>query len=76
MVKNNKKKFNIVKYELNKEKEPVYSFLSLEWAILADVDINSEFLRFLGVLRFELYAYWRNVFVKRYRGRLSYSTGV
>ncbi|KAG1694324.1 hypothetical protein DVH05_021676 [Phytophthora capsici] len=33
-------------------KETTYSFLSLEWASIADVDIGSEKLRMLGGLRF------------------------
>lgn len=38
--------------ELEKEPQPIYSFLSLEWAFMADIDMNSEFLRILGGLRF------------------------
>jgi sphingosine kinase len=39
-VKGRTKVFNLWKVELEKE-EPVYSFLSVEWAFLADIDINS-----------------------------------
>ena len=57
-----------------KEPQPIYSFLSLEWAIIADVDMNSEFLRCIGGLRFEVYAVWRTIKMKRYRGKITYST--
>lgn len=53
--------------------EPVYSCLSLEWAFIADIDMGSEFMRFLGGLRFEVYAVWRWLFLRRYLGRLSYT---
>ncbi|DAZ93474.1 TPA: hypothetical protein N0F65_002552, partial [Lagenidium giganteum] len=33
-------------------KETMYSFLSFEWALIADVDIESEKLRMLGGMRF------------------------
>lgn len=52
---------------------PVYSFLSLEWALLGDIDMNSEFLRCLGGLRFEVYTVWRLIKMKRYRARITYS---
>lgn len=53
---------------------PIYSFLSLEWAMIADLDINSEFLRCMGALRFEVYAAWLILKHKRYLAKLSYST--
>ncbi len=53
--------------------EPVYSFLSFEWCFMADIDMNSEFLRFLGGLRFEIYGLWRLLKVRRYKGKFSYS---
>lgn len=44
------------------ENKRIYSFLSLTWAYLADVDLNSENLRFLGDARFEVYGTWRALF--------------
>jgi sphingosine kinase len=51
-VKGKTKAYNVAKVQLQTKAEPIYSFLSLEWAFLADIDINSEFLRCLGSLRF------------------------
>ena len=51
----------------------MYSFLSLEWAALADIDINSEFLRCLGGFRFEVYTVYRVINMVRYPGKLTYS---
>jgi diacylglycerol kinase family enzyme len=49
-----------------------FSFLSLEWAIVADIDIESENLRFLGSARFDVYGFYRCLWLRRYRGRFSY----
>lgn len=54
-------------------KEKIYSFLSVAWAIIADCDINSEVLRFLGSPRFTLWGVFRVIFMKRYRGSVIYS---
>lgn len=53
---------------------PIYSFASLEWAFLADIDMNSEFLRCLGGYRFDVYSVYRILNWKRYQGRITYST--
>ncbi|GBG34773.1 Sphingosine kinase 1 [Hondaea fermentalgiana] len=50
----------------------VYSFLSLEWAMIADIDIDSEYMRFLGDFRFQLEGLKRVIFTRKYKGRLSY----
>jgi len=49
-----------------------FSFLSLEWAIVADIDLESERLRCLGDARFDVYGALRGLCLRRYRGRFSY----
>jgi sphingosine kinase len=50
-----------------------WSFLSLEWAIIADIDIESEALRAcLGTARFDVWGALRCVFLRKYRGAFSY----
>jgi sphingosine kinase len=49
-----------------------YSFLSLGWGIISDVDIESERLRFLGSLRTDIYALMRIWNLRHYPGRFSY----
>ncbi|XP_046912772.2 sphingosine kinase 1 [Dermatophagoides farinae] len=49
-----------------------YSFLSFGWGLMADIDIESERLRFLGEPRFTIWSVYRSLALKRYRGRLSY----
>ncbi|KAF7492627.1 Sphingosine kinase 1 [Sarcoptes scabiei] len=49
-----------------------FSFLCFGWGLLSDIDIESESLRFLGESRFSIWALYRSIASKRYRGRLSY----
>ena len=56
-------------YEPNKK---VYSFLSLAWSIVADIDINSEVFRCCGPSRFTVWAAWRILFMRDYYGSLRY----
>ncbi|XP_013783000.1 sphingosine kinase 1-like [Limulus polyphemus] len=53
-------------------KETVYSFLSIGWGIMADIDIESEKLRAIGEARFGLWAIVRSIGLRKYSGRLSY----
>lgn len=50
----------------------IFSFLSVGWGIIADIDIESERLRSLGKTRFTLWAFHRIANLKTYKGRLSY----
>jgi len=51
---------------------PVFSFLSVNWGIISDVDFESEHYRFLGNARFTVGAVVRLVDLRRYRGFISY----
>ena len=52
---------------------PFYSFLSLSWGIVADIDIESETFRSCcGTGRFEVSTIQRSLCLRRYHGRLSY----
>jgi sphingosine kinase len=48
------------------------SFLTFSWAIVADLDIESECIRFMGALRFDIWAVWRVIALRKYRARFSY----
>ncbi|KAG7361426.1 ATP-NAD kinase-like domain containing protein [Nitzschia inconspicua] len=59
------------------------SFLTFSWAYIADIDIESEAIRFMGFLRFDLWGALRVVTLRKYRAKFSYlpptedrSTGV
>ena len=49
-----------------------YSFLSLAWGLVSDIDMESEKLKFLGALRFDLYAWLLIVLLRTYKGRFSF----
>lgn len=44
---------DLVAYQL-RDNRVIHSFLSFEWAIIADVDFESEKYRFMGGMRFAL----------------------
>ena len=48
----------------------VYSFLSLTWAIVADVDLESEKYRWMGAARFTFAAIQRILALRQYTGKL------
>ncbi|XP_063315067.1 sphingosine kinase 1 [Pelobates fuscus] len=50
----------------------IYSFLSLAWGFISDVDIESEKYRFMGSIRFSFGTLVRLTALRTYRGRLSY----
>ncbi|XP_075701196.1 sphingosine kinase 1 isoform X2 [Rhinoderma darwinii] len=50
----------------------IFSFLSLAWGLISDVDIESEKYRFMGSARFSLGTFVRLTVLRTYRGRLSY----
>ena len=48
------------------------SFLTMSWAMIADIDIESECIRFLGALRNDIWGVWRVINLRSYRARFSY----
>ncbi|KAG8565641.1 hypothetical protein GDO81_012932 [Engystomops pustulosus] len=50
----------------------IFSFLSLAWGFISDVDIESEKYRFMGYARFSIGTFVRLTALRTYRGRLSY----
>jgi len=51
----------------------IYSFQAMTWAIPANIDLDSETLRSVGILRFDIYGAWEALTLKRYKAKLSYS---
>lgn len=71
ICKGQKKKMDIIKFT-TLEGENVYSLLSLSWGIWADVDLESEILRWLGEARFTAYAIIRLLKLRKYHAKLSF----
>lgn len=47
-------------------------FLSFMWAIISDIDINSEVIRCCGSARFTIWGVYRALSVRTYPGTFSY----
>lgn len=73
IAKGRSMRMDLTEIEAEYMKDKIYSFLSTAWAVIADCDINSECLRFLGPTRFTLWGVLRIICIKRYRGSLLYS---
>ena len=52
--------------------KPVFSFVSLAWAIISDIDFLSEKWRWMGDVRFNIAAVIRLIFQRRHAARLSF----
>ncbi|XP_061402349.1 sphingosine kinase 2 [Musca vetustissima] len=61
---------DIVEIEL--QNKVIYSFLSVGWGLISDIDIESERLRPLGYQRFTIWTLHRLINLRTYRGRISY----
>ena len=48
------------------------SFLTFSWAMIADIDIESECIRWAGFLRMDIWGVVRLLFLRKYRARFSY----
>lgn len=48
------------------------SFLTFTWSLIADIDIESEALRWMGWLRMEIYTVWRVLNLRRYDAKITY----
>ncbi|KRW98353.1 ATP-NAD kinase-like domain [Pseudocohnilembus persalinus] len=69
-IKGKKQKMDLIQLLLDQNKI-VYSFLSLNFSYVADIDINSEFLRCLGGTRFDIYGTYRALIQKGENAKLS-----
>ncbi|XP_055612605.1 sphingosine kinase 2-like [Uranotaenia lowii] len=50
----------------------MYSFLSVGWGLISDIDIESERLRAIGGQRFTLWSVHRLISLRTYQGKVSY----
>lgn len=53
-------------------KKAIWSFLSFGWGLLADIDVDSDWLRRLGDLRFTIYGIIRALTSKSLKAKLSF----
>ena len=70
IVKGKSRKLDLQELELFDLDKKVYSFLSLTYGIIADIDLESEVLRCCGMLRTTLWGVHRWLFLRKYYGCL------
>mmetsp|Transcript_10363 Transcript_10363/g.15599 ORF Transcript_10363/g.15599 Transcript_10363/m.15599 type:complete len:344 (+) Transcript_10363:1-1032(+) len=73
ICKGHTSRLDLASYQLAKTEKTYTSFLSFSWGLIADCDLESECLRWLGALRTDIWAVYRGIlFPKKYRARFSY----
>lgn len=70
VVRRNISPMDLVRVETRKQ--IIYSFLSVGWGLLADIDIESERLRAIGYQRFTIWSVARLIGLRTYHGTVSY----
>jgi len=71
ICKNRSKSIDIA--ELTGEKQgKIYSFMSMAWGLVADVDLHSEVIRFVGNARIWIYAIYKILKGAVYQGKIEY----
>lgn len=70
MVKNKYSPIDLVRIETRSQ--ILYSFLSVGWGLIADIDIESERLRAIGGQRFTIWSIARLIGLRVYKGTVSY----
>ncbi|CAB0032998.1 unnamed protein product, partial [Trichogramma brassicae] len=70
VVRRQTSRMDLVRIETRKQ--VLYSFLSVGWGLLADIDIESERLRAIGGQRFTVWSFARLIGLRTYRGTVSY----
>lgn len=64
---------DIPEVKLEKDNNTIPWFLAISWGFISDLDLGTEWLRFLGSLRFTLGAIYSILFKKSYFGILEYT---
>ena len=70
IVKCRKAPMDLVRVET--KKQILFSFLSIGWGLIADIDIESEHLRAIGGQRFTIWSVARLIGLRTYKGKVSY----
>jgi hypothetical protein len=50
--------------------KPLYGFLEVLWALIADIDLESEKIRFMGPSRLTIWGALRGIFLRSYRAKV------
>ena len=63
-------KMDISKYQTSTNE--YYSFLTFSWGMIADIDIESEVIRFVGNIRMDIWGVWKVLQFRTYKAKFSY----
>ncbi|KRX06162.1 ATP-NAD kinase-like domain [Pseudocohnilembus persalinus] len=66
LIKGKKQNMDLIELQIDDQQKKIYSFVSINYAYIADCDINSEKLRCLGGARFDVYGFYRCLIQKKY----------
>jgi len=66
-------RMDLTEIDAEYQKDKIYSFLSTFWGVLADCDINSEVIRWVGTSRFTLWGILRVFCIRQYLGSVYYT---
>jgi sphingosine kinase len=66
-------RMDLTEIETEYEKHKIYSFLSTFWGVIADCDINSEVLRWMGSARFTVWGAYRVLCPVNYLGSIIFT---
>ena len=64
---------DVTELTLEYEKKKIYAVLGVTWAVISDVDINSEVIRCCGSPRFTIWAVFRAICKKHYPGTFKFT---
>jgi sphingosine kinase len=70
VAKGKTSKVDLARYETTSSS--FLSFLTFSWAIIADIDIESEAIRWAGFARMDIWGVWRVLNLRTYRAKFSY----
>jgi len=74
VLKLERKKLDIMQVELLNENIYIYSFLFISCGIFSNIDVGSDFMRFIGNYRFTISAILQIIFKNTFYGILEYET--
>ena len=72
IARGNRKLMDVTELSLEYEKKRVYAILGVTWAVISDIDINSEVIRCCGSPRLTVWGVFRSICKKHYPGSFNF----
>ena len=74
IAKGETKMFDVMEIESASNPNKIYSFLSIAWGIMADLDLESEKIRYIGSARFTIYGTYFIACQRNYYGTIYFAS--